>query len=166
MDRKIQVTVVSADLLSQILSQSDNIDCSAYFECYEITDVFEKLDKIYELCYRNLRSFDKEIDIDGFLFNLFNSIANDEDIANFYKEYFRVRTVVIKDINKILENMKALNYQVIDNRSAIKKEFLCEILNVVMKQSILNKEDLLKFNNELKALLAETNELESILNLK
>ena len=62
--------------------------------------------------------------------------------------------------------MKALNYQVIDNRSAIKKEFLCQILIVIMNQPILNKEDLLKFNNELKALLAETNELTSILNLK
>ena len=166
MDRKLQVTIVSADLLSQILSQSNDIDCSAYFECHEITDVFEKLDKIYELCYRNLRSFEKEIDIDGFLFDLFNSIVNNEDIANFYKEYFRVRTVVLKDINEVLESMKALNYQVVDNRSAIKKEFLCETLSVIMKQTVLNREDLLKYNNELKALLAETNELTSILNLK
>lgn len=166
MDRKLQVTIVSADLLSQILSQSNDIDCSAYFECHEITDVFEKLDKIYELCYRNLRSFEKEIDIDGFLFDLFNSIVNNEDIANFYKEYFRVRTVVLKDINEVLESMKALNYQVVDNRSAIKKEFLCETLSAIMKQTVLNREDLLKYNNELKALLAETNELTSILNLK
>ena len=166
MDKKIQGTIVSADLLSQILSQSNNIDYSAYFECYGITDVFDKLDKIYELCYRNLRSFDKELDIDGFLFNLFNSIANNEDVANFYKEYFRVRTTQIKDINIILEIMKSLNYQVIDNRSVIKKEFLCEILIAIMKQTVLNKEDLLKYNNELKALLAETNELTSILNQK
>lgn len=166
MNKRIQVTIVSADLLSQLLSQSNNIDCSAYFECYEITDVFEKLDKIYELCYRNLSSFDKEIDIDGFLFNLFNSIANNEDIANFYKEYFRVRSLKLKDVDKILENLKAINYQDIDNRSGIKKEFLCEILSALMKQDILNKEDLLKFNNELKALLAERNELTSILNLK
>ena len=166
MDRKLQVTIVLADLLSQILSQSNNIDCSAYFECYEITDVFEKLDKIYELCYKNFRSFDKEVDIDGFLFNLFNSIVNNEDVANFYKEYFLIRTAMLRDMSELLKNMKALNYQVVDNRSAIKKEFLCEILSVAMKQTILNKEDLLKFNNELKALLTETNELTSILNLK